>query len=127
MTTVTSQLPPLEQPELEPAATAECSRPTVDLTRLDLTRIATTAIAATAAVLVARQLARRPAPPIARVTMGPGGWVSMKGGAVAVRPARRPFGRPRPVTGVPPAATSTQRVPLWARVISAVPLQRLVA
>ncbi len=119
MTAATTHLPPLEHPEALTPARAECSRPTVDLTR-----VATSAIAATAAVLVARQLARRPAPNVATVTMGPGGWVSMKGGAVAVRPARHPFGRPRPL---PPAATSTRGVPLWARLISAVPLQRLVA
>jgi hypothetical protein len=56
--------------------------------------------------------------------MGPGGWVSMKGGTVAVRRARQPFGRPRPL---PAATTSTRGVPLWARLISAVPLDRLTA
>jgi hypothetical protein len=34
------------------------------------------------------------------------------------------LGRPRPI---PASSTAVRRVPLWARVISAVPLQRLVA
>jgi hypothetical protein len=90
---------------------------------LDLTRVITTTEIVIGAVLVARELARRPGSSKALVTMGPGGWVSMRGGTVAVRPARRPFGRPRPL---PASATDVRRVPLWARVISAVPLQRLV-
>jgi hypothetical protein len=55
------------------------------------------------------------------VTMGPGGWVSMKGGTVAVRRGSRPWGRPMPVR---PATAG--RAPLWARVLSAVPLQALM-
>ena len=53
--------------------------------------------------------------------MGPGGWVSMKGGSLAIRPARRPWGRPRPVAHL----ETPQRAPVWARVLSAVPLQAL--
>jgi hypothetical protein len=88
---------------------------------LDATRLLTTAEVVVGAVLVAHRLARRPSTPKAHVTMGPGGWVSMKGGTVAVREGSRPFGRPRPVTRRP-----TEHVPVWARVISAVPLQSLV-
>ncbi|HVN13779.1 MAG TPA: hypothetical protein VMT69_16935 [Kineosporiaceae bacterium] len=89
---------------------------------VDLTRLLTTAELVVGAVLVARVLARRPATAHAQVTMGPGSWVSMKGGTVAVRPARRPFGRPRSV----PQTAVDGKVPVWARVLSAVPLQRLV-
>lgn len=92
-----------------------CWRPAIDVTRL-----LTAAEVVVGAVLVAHRLARRPSAPKAHVTMGPGGWVSMKGGTVAVRGGRRPFGRPRPVGGRP-----TERHPLWARVISAVPLRSL--
>ena len=88
---------------------------------VDLTRVLTTAELVIGAVVIANRLARRPAAPKAAVTMGPGGWVSMKGGTVAVRPARRPFGRPRPVA----PDTGGGRAPMWARVISAVPLQAL--
>ncbi len=89
---------------------------------VDVTRIVTTTEVVVGAVLVARELARRPGAPRARVTMGPGGWVSMKGGTVAVRPGSRPWGRPRPV----PATEPSRRAPLWARVLSAVPLRSLV-
>ncbi|HYY10331.1 MAG TPA: hypothetical protein VE781_05295 [Kineosporiaceae bacterium] len=89
---------------------------------VDLTRIVTTTEVVVGAVLVARYLSRRPGSSTAHVTMGPGGWVSMKGGAVAVRPSSRPFGRPTPIRPVP----SGERAPLWARVLSAVPLQALV-
>jgi hypothetical protein len=89
---------------------------------VDVTRVLTTAEVVVGAVLVARILAGRPSAPRAQVTMGPGGWISMKGGSLAVRPARRPWGRPRPL--LPPEAG--RRAPLWARVLSAVPLQALV-
>jgi hypothetical protein len=88
---------------------------------LDVTRVLATTEVVLGAVLVARYLSRRPGAPKAMVTMGPGGWVSMKGGTVAVRRGSRPWGRPRPVQPVPPA-----HVPLWARVLSAVPLQALM-
>jgi hypothetical protein len=87
---------------------------------VDVTRVLTTAEVALGAVLVARYMSRRPGAAKALVTMGPGGWVSMKGGTVAVRRGSRPWARPRPIQPVPPA-----RVPLWARVLSAVPLQAL--
>jgi hypothetical protein len=89
---------------------------------VDVTRLLTTAELVAGAVLVARVLARRPSGPKAQVTMGPGGWVSMKGGALGIRPARRPWGRPRPL----PDRQTSQRAPMWARVLSAVPLQALV-
>ena len=89
---------------------------------LDLTKVITTAELAVGGVLVARQIASRPSGAKALVTMGPGGWVSMKGGTVAVRRASRPFGRPTPIR---PASTG-ERAPLWARVLSAVPLQALM-
>ena len=89
---------------------------------VDLTRLLTTAEIVAGAVLVARILARRPGGPKAQVTMGPGGWVSMKGGTLGIRPASRPWGRPRPL----PHPPTSQRAPVWARVLSAVPLQALV-
>jgi hypothetical protein len=92
-----------------------CWRPAIDVSRL-----LTMAEVVVGAVLVAHRLSRRPSAPKALVTMGPGGWVSMKGGTVAVRESRRPFGRPRPVVARP-----TERRPLWARAISAVPLRSL--
>ena len=64
---------------------------------VDLTRILTTAEVVVGAVLVARALARRPGSSKALVTMGPGGWVSMKGGTVAVRRGSRPWGRRKPM------------------------------
>ena len=88
---------------------------------LDVTRLVTTAEVVLGAVLVARYLSRRPGSSKALVTMGPGGWVSMKGGTVAVRRGSRPWPRPTPVQ-----ATPGERVPLWARVLSAVPLQALM-
>jgi hypothetical protein len=89
---------------------------------VDLTRLLTTAEIVAGAVLVAHVLAGRPGTPKAQVTMGPGGWVSMKGGSLAVRPARRPWDRPRPL----PFPKTAARAPVWARVLSAVPLQALV-
>src|SRR4051794_39294851 len=88
---------------------------------LDVTRIVTTTEVVLGAVLVARYLSRRPGSAKALVTMGPGGWVSMKGGTVAVRRGSRPWARPTPVR---PATAG--HVPLWARVLSAVPLQALM-
>jgi hypothetical protein len=93
----------------------------VEVTRVDATRVIMTAEIVAGAVAVAYRLARRPSAPKAQVTMGPGGWVSMKGGTVSVRSSRRPFGRPRAIGPTKPDA----RAPLWARVISAVPLQSL--
>jgi hypothetical protein len=89
---------------------------------LDVTRIVTTTEVVIGAVLVARYLSRRPGSSKALVTMGPGGWVSMKGGTVAVRRGSRPWARPIPVA---PTAKG-ERAPLWARVLSAVPLQALM-
>ena len=107
--------PELTRPEL---TRPEVTRPEVTL---DLTRVVVTAEVVAGAVAVAYRLSRRPSAPKAQVTMGPGGWVSMKGGTVSVRPARRPFGRPRKVRATKPHA----KAPLWARVLSAVPLEAL--
>ncbi|MGY1593585.1 hypothetical protein ACI79D_16550 [Geodermatophilus sp. SYSU D00708] len=87
---------------------------------VDVTRVITTAEVVVGGVLVARRLAARPSGARAVVRMGPGGWVSMKGGAVAVRPARRLWRRTRPA---PPA----RRRPWWARLLAAVTLESLVA
>ena len=72
-------------------------RPSGQQGPVDLTRLLTTAEIVVGAVLVAYRLARQPVAPKAVVTMGPGGWISMKGGTVAVRPASRPWGSPRPL------------------------------
>ena len=89
--------------------------------RVDLTRVITTTEVVVGAVLIARRIAARPAPAKAYVTMGPGGWVSLKGGSAAVRPASRPWGRPRPLVAGAPS-----RRPPWARVLAAVPLGSLL-
>jgi hypothetical protein len=83
---------------------------------VDVTRVVTTAEVVLGAVAVASRLARRPGPVVARVTMGPGGWVSMRGGAMAVRPARRLWRRA-------PLPAPTRR-PWWARLLAATPLER---
>jgi hypothetical protein len=88
----------------------------------DITRVVTTAELVVGAVLVARYLSHRPGAAKALVTMGPGGWVSMKGGTVAVRRGSRPWARPK---ALQPPSTG-QGAPLWARVLSAVPLQSLM-
>ncbi|WP_051684109.1 hypothetical protein [Blastococcus sp. URHD0036] len=87
---------------------------------VDVTRLLTTAEIGVAAVLVARQLARRPSGAKAAVSMGPGGWVSMKGGAMAVRPARSLWRRPRA------ASAPVGRRPWWARLLAATTLESLV-
>jgi hypothetical protein len=88
---------------------------------VDLTRVVTTAELVAGGVLVARQLARRPGSAKALVTMGPGGWVSMKGGVMAVRPADRLWRRARPAPSVLPG-----RRPWWGRLLSAKTLQSLL-
>jgi hypothetical protein len=93
----------------------------IEVTRIDVTRVVVTAEVVAGAVAVAYRLARRPSAPKAQVTMGPGGWVSMKGGTVSVRSARRPFGRGRAAGRTGTAA----RRPLWARLLAAVPLDAL--
>ena len=103
-----------------PSAVAEPSRR--ERRPVDLTRLVTTTEVVVGAVLIARYLSRRPGSSKALVTMGPGGWVSMKGGTVAVRRGSRPWARPTPVR---PTASS-ERVPVWARVLSAIPLQALM-
>jgi hypothetical protein len=115
-----SEVTPRPVEDRVPTATTRVGDPSV-LDGVDLTRVLVTAEVVAGAVVIAYRLARRPSAPRARVTMGPGGWVSMKGGAMSVRPARRPLGRPRRVTATRPG----ERAPLWARVLSAVPLQAL--
>lgn len=87
---------------------------------VDVTKVITTAELVVGGVLVARRLAARPSGAKALVTMGPGGWVSMKGGAMAVRPARRLWRRASPA---PPPS----RRPWWARLLSATALEKLIA
>ena len=115
-----------DRPEV-PVAPAPGDAQTPDAVRrgpaaADVTRIVTTTELVVGAVLVARYLSRRPGGSKALVTMGPGGWVSMKGGTVALRRGSRPWARPVPVT----PSTTGERAPLWARVLSAVPLQALM-
>jgi hypothetical protein len=72
-------------------------RPAVDVTRLGLAALATVAVSAVA-VSAAVALRRRPA--IGTVTMGPGGWVSLKR------------------TGSPPLRDGSPR-PWWAHLLRA--------
>ena len=88
---------------------------------VDVTRVLTTAELVVGGVLIARRLAARPSAAKATVTMGPGGWVSMKGGVMAVRPARRAWLRTHPAATGP-----LPRRPTWARLLSAVTLRSLV-
>jgi hypothetical protein len=74
-------------------------------------------------VLIARRLAARPSAAKARVTMGPGGWVSMKGGVMAVRRAERGWRRHRTH---PAAAVPRTRRPWWARLLAATTLESLL-
>jgi hypothetical protein len=89
---------------------------------VDATRVVTTGELVLGAVLVARRLAARPSGAKAAVVMGPGGWVSMKGGAMAVRPARHGWRR----ISAPQAAPAARRRPWWARLLSATALRALV-
>lgn len=89
---------------------------------LDVTRVITTAEVVVGGVLIARHLAARPSGAKALVTMGPGGWVSMKGGAMSVRPAQRGW-LPRRSAPLPVAPT---RRPWWARLLSAQALNSLL-
>jgi hypothetical protein len=86
---------------------------------VDLTKVITTAEIMVGGVLIARRLAARPSSAKALVTMGPGGWVSMKGGVTAVRPAERGWRRRRSHAS---AAVPRRHRPWWARLLAAVPL-----
>ena len=90
---------------------------------VDVTRVLVTAELVVGGVMIARRLAPRPSAAKAHVTMGPGGWVSMKGGVMAVRPAERGWLRRRA-----PAASAAPRTrrPLWARLLSATTLESLL-
>jgi hypothetical protein len=90
---------------------------------VDLTKVITTAELVVGGVLIARRLAERPSGAKALVTMGPGGWVSMKGGAMAVRPATRAWRRRRSAASTTSART---RRPWWARLLAATALEKLV-
>lgn len=90
---------------------------------VDLTRVITTAEIVLGGVLIAQRLATRPSAAKARVTMGPGGWVSMKGGVMAVRPAERGWRR-RPSR--PPTVGTTSRRPVWARLLAATTLESIL-
>jgi hypothetical protein len=90
---------------------------------VDLTKVITTAEVVVGAVVIARRLAARPSGAKALVTMGPGGWVSMKGGAMAVRPAERAWRRPR---SHPPTGASQKRRPWWARLLAATTLESIL-
>jgi hypothetical protein len=89
---------------------------------VDLTKVITTAEIVVGGVLIARRLAARPSGAKALVTMGPGGWVSMKGGAMAVRPAERGWHR----QGTRPPAPARTRRPWWARLLAATTLESLL-
>ncbi|SHN78344.1 hypothetical protein SAMN05660350_02600 [Geodermatophilus obscurus] len=88
---------------------------------VDVTKVITTAELVVGGVMIARRLAARPSAAKAAVTMGPGGWVSMKGGAMAVRPARRAWRRTRPA-----ATGSLPRRPWWARLLAATTLESVL-
>ena len=72
--------------------------------------------------LEAQQWAR-PSAAKARVTMGPGGWVSMTGGVMAVRSAERGWRRRRSPA---PIAVGRTRRPWWARLLAATTLESIV-
>jgi hypothetical protein len=90
---------------------------------VDVTKVITTAEIMVGGVLIARRLAARPSGAKALVTMGPGGWVSMKGGAMAVRPAERAWRRRR--ANVPAVVPRTRR-PWWARLLAATTLESIL-
>lgn len=90
---------------------------------VDLTRVITTAEIMVGGVLVARRLAQRPSAAKAVVSMGPGGWVSMKGGVMAVRPAERGWLRRR---ARPIPAAAPERRPWWARLLAASTLESIL-
>jgi hypothetical protein len=75
---------------------------------VDLTKVIVTGEVVVGAVAVAWRLANRPSAPKAHVTMGPGGWVSLKGGGVRLNGRRY---RPSP--------SSDTRRPVWARLLYA--------
>jgi hypothetical protein len=90
---------------------------------IDVTKVITTTELVVGGVMIAGRLAARPSGAKAAVSMGPGGWVSMKGGAMAVRPAGRGWRRRR----ARPADSPRSRRPWWARLLSATMLESLLA
>jgi hypothetical protein len=90
---------------------------------VDWTRVITTAEVMVGGALIARRLAARASAARARVTMGPGGWVSMKAGVMAVRLAERGWRRPRAHTTT---AVPRIRRPWWVRLLAATALESLL-
>ncbi|MGY1734974.1 hypothetical protein [Geodermatophilus sp. SYSU D00684] len=90
---------------------------------VDVTRVVTTAEVVLGAVAVASRLAGRPPAARARVTMGPGGWVSLKSGTVSLRPARRAWWPTH--LRAPGYRGAAVRRPWWARLLAATALERL--
>ena len=84
---------------------------------VDWTRVITTAEVMVGGVVIARRIAARPSGAKALVSMGPGGWVSMRGGAMAVRPAGRGWRRR--------SVGAARRRPWWARLLRARRLESL--
>jgi hypothetical protein len=118
------------QQSLLPPPTARPGRPDQPAAELrsgvDWTRLLVTAQWVVGAVLVANRLAARPSAAVAHVAMGPGGWVSMKGGAMSVRPAGRAWTSRR--IGAPSEAGrgGSPRRPWWAHLLNARALQALL-
>ncbi|MCK9901566.1 hypothetical protein MXD63_15970 [Frankia sp. Cpl3] len=77
-------------PAVTPSAPVRCA--SVVHSRPDLTAVVVVGELAIGAVAVARQLARRQPAPHADVRMGPGGWVSLRGGSVRLRGCRSQTG-----------------------------------
>jgi hypothetical protein len=91
-------------------------RPAVDLTRLLLA-----AELLAGGVMVAHRLRRRAGSPAARISMGPGGWVSMRGGDAEISNGRARAGGLRAV-GLPARWSRPAGRPWWAGLLRARPL-----
>jgi hypothetical protein len=82
---------------------------------VDITRIVIVGELVAGAIAVTWRLAGRQAAPKAYVRMGPGGWVSLKGGSVRLNGRRY---RPLRKSSVPAGAGESGR-PRWARLLRA--------
>ena len=95
------------------------------VTTVDLTKILLTGEVLLAATAVITRAIRRPAEPSAPradIHMGPGGWVSMRGGATVIRSPRRSDRRSdRRTDRVARASASSGRRPWWAVLLGARP------